>query len=931
VPGDSVSNVARIFATGDPEPEVEGESEGTGFRLVVRRGRIHDGTFVLRGAEGESRFENIDARLGRAVVLDPEGGERFEVDELSLVAHLDGIGEGPLRIDELESTWVRRGTSLSGTLTSLVLGETRASGQLEMDWADGVTLALELEADPFHGADLAWLDARIPEVTGRFRVEGEGPLASGTWRFDEVALVLEEGRHRLDGRVGIELGETLRLVDTDVSGEFWLSLADPWLEAPLPVQGRIRADARLSGPLAALQVNGTVALDDPEAGVPESRAQLQGRVNLGAGTVAGMRLRVDPLRLETLRTAGLDYVGTGTLDLEATGGLERGIELDATLVHATAALDVSRISARGRIEAEGETFRLALDTEVDPLSMVGVERALGVEVPLSGELRGAMRLEGALTDLTLSGEVATAGGPVSLVARLDATDPGRAYRVEGTTDALDLGALLEAAPEGSTLAGRFDVEGAGLDPATLDARVDVELHSGRWGRFDLEEGRGFARALDGRLYLDTLRVRSVLGTLDGSGELGLAEGAPAGEVTVDWRLEDLGALRPILLGDAGMDTDTLSALERDLLLFEGVDVAPEATIPLGGSASGTLLLTGGLADLEARLQATGEELAWREMAATGVALTARAHLEAADSGHVVRALEGTLELDAPSWGDWAFEAVRLDAEGDAQAAELRLELDREEGERYQTAGRLSRLGDGVVYEVSELAFLLDPVAWALVRPSRVAWADGRLEIDDLEVARPGNGEAVRMFLDGSFETEGPLDLRVEASGVDLARLAGILQLDPVPEGILDLDLDVAGTAPAPLIDGSLLLRDLVVGDTRLDRVAGTLGYAAQLAEIQLDVDRQGSRLTTVRGTWPVDLAFAQVDTRIPEGPVDLVIEVNDLPAATALAPLEALEEVGGTWTGVSCCAAPPPISALGRTPPDRGAASPFPRSGSPRA
>ncbi len=894
LPGDTVPNVARIFA---PEPRLEVEPSPPDFRLRFRRVRIEDGSLAVRAEDAETRIEGIQARILELSVLDPDApGERARVQELSLDAHLDGIGEGPLVIRNLRGDVRRQGSRLEVEADELALERSGARGRLALDWSGALELELDLEADPFDARDLAWLDARIPEATGRFTARARGPVAEGQWVLEGIELSVDGGRHRASGRAGFQLGETLRLVDTDIDAELRLSLLEPWLEEPLPVEGRVRTRTRLSGPLDALQVNGELRFDDPERGIPESRATVAGRINPRDATVAGLSLRVDPLRLETLQALDLDWTGGGSLVVEASGGLERGLEIDGTLVHATAALDVSRIRASGQVQQVEGTFRLALDTAFDPVSLSGVERGFGVDLPVTGALSGEMRLDGLLTDLSASGAVSTEGGDVQVAARLDVTDPERGYFLEGATESLDLSAFVRAAPDPSTVAGSFTVEGAGFDPATLAANARVELSDGRWGDLAMQELRAEADARDGRLSLASLRIRSDLGSLEGEGDLALSAEAPEGEIRVRWALEDLAALRPILVGDSPA-ADTLSALELQLLQFEGIDPGNDEAVPLGGSAGGDLLLSGRLDALTARLSARGDTLAWRELAVERFVLEARADVSRGDEGWGLGELSGALDLEDPEWGRYAFRGVRLEVEGEADEAGVRLELDRDEGESYLTAGLVSRDGPRVTYDVDALTFVLDPVEWTLARPARIAWEEGRFEVSDLEVARPGNGEAVRMWLDGALDFDGALDLRAQAEGVDLERLAGILQVEPVPVGLLDLDLRVTGTAAAPLIDGSLGLRELEVADTRIARVDGTLQYADEVAAIGLQVEQNGGRLLAVSGSWPVNLALTEVDERFPSREVDLLVEIEDLPAATVLAPLEALEEVSGRLDG----------------------------------
>jgi len=187
LPGDTLSNVQRIFATTPRDPvDPDAEPAASTLGLEFRRADIHDGTLTLRTPEAEpSTFSGIDARIRHAVLLDPESpGERFVLDRLTLTADLGGIGEEPFRVEEFRGEVRRVGTRLEVDADPLRLTGTRLDGTLALDWTDGFELELDVEADPFRARDLAWLDPRIPDAEGRFLLLAEGPLETGTWRFD---------------------------------------------------------------------------------------------------------------------------------------------------------------------------------------------------------------------------------------------------------------------------------------------------------------------------------------------------------------------------------------------------------------------------------------------------------------------------------------------------------------------------------------------------------------------------------------------------------------------------------------------------------------------------------------------------------------------------------------------------------------------------
>ena len=958
--GEPRSNLARIFVpppVPDPAPPVEEEGpdelppdtipveapavepveEGPSLRIELRRVAIHGGELIVRTpVEGEPapriqvdevpgiegfhqvvRFHEIQARLSRAELLAP-AGERFEVGALSLIGQ---IFDEPFRIEDFRGEIRRVAERLELEAEHLRLEGTELDGRLALDWGDeaaGMTLAVALQADPVRLEDFRWVEPRLPQGEGRLTLAGEGPLNAGQWRLTEVDI--RSGSSRIRGRAGVDLGAELRIAATDL--EFLpmeLSLLDSWLDEPLPVGGRLQGRARLDGPFRALRVDGNLTYSDPAVDLPTSTVRATGTLHLGDPLgVSELSLVADPFRYGTLSAflPDVPIQGEGTLRVEASGSLTQGLRFTADARHGVDGLE-SRVLALGSVRQVDGDFRLSVDGNLEPLSLDGLARATSLEIPAEGEVRAQLRLEGLLSDLQMNGRVQTPGGVVAVEIRTDVRDPGAGYRVVAATSELDLTAFLPDLPRLSVVSGSLEAEGRGLDLETVEGSGELTLSESRVGEAVVDRVTARIQARDGVLQIEELELVSPLARLTARGELGLRTGTGAeagdlpgaGVLEVAWEVEDFHSLRPLLIGDTLIVADTLTQLERDILAFDGLDPdALEETRgpPLEGRAQGELQLRGSIPDLAFEGWIQMAEVVWDQARLE----EGRLDFHGRAAGRELRGVEGGLELEEPAWGRWEFrqvegEMVYAPGEGSAQVT-----LFRQEDESYRFEGRFAHDTAGMDVNLDVLELNLDPVQWTLAQPARIRIEGRRFQVDDLEVRRPDPAQGLadgplRMRVAGVLDLEGDSRFRVDAEGVDLERLAGILQFDPTIAGTLDLELELEGAAEAPVIDGRILIRDLAMDDLEVSQVEGTLEYRDRVARTQLGVEQDGRRLLRLAGSYPVDLAFTEVETRLSDQEVDLVLSVDSLPAATLLAMLDVLEEVEGVLNGEMELRGPP--------------------------
>jgi len=923
--GDDRSNVERIFLPDAPE-EPDPDATGPGFTVAFRQAEIRDGSLVFRlpveeesdsdtgadllrvegvgGLYQEVRLSGIEARIREAEVLSPDReGERIAFESLSLTGQ---VLRDPFRLEEFRGVVTREGTRLDIDAERLRLPASSMSGAMALDWGGENALHLEVgvAVETLALADLRWVDQRIPEEGGgSFRLEGVGPLDGGSWRVSDLDFQL--GGSRILGRAGVDLGEVLRIVDAEVElAPLLLVDLEPWLDEPLPVEGALRGEVVLDGPLSALETRGSLRFDDPARDIPESTATFAGVLHLEeVPGVTNLTLTLDPLDYGTLRAflPEPELVGRGRVQLEASGRMSTGVIFTAEVEHGLADEEPSRVLFAGEVVQEGEDVRVAIEGTLDPFSMDGVAGAFGIEPPASGLLRGPVRADGLLSDLSVSGALETPAGFVELAARVDVGDPTARYFLEGSLEGFRVHELFGDVPEPTVLSGRFEVEGAGAELETLEGRAVLHLDRSEVAGVTLEWLDVRLRAEDGRFRVDELEAAASGLSLTASGDLALREGQPPGLLTVRWEAESLAALRPLFFGEEeAIASDTLSAFEREVLAFQGVDLDTldtGARAPLDGRVEGEVELRGGLGNLTGSGFVEVEGLHYAQVTLERLRSDAEGRWDGGDDWEV----RGEVILEDVFADRFHFASGQGEAAYRPGSGRFDLRLHGENEDAYRVAGEVTHDSLGVEVGLTTLELEVEGVPWGLEERAWVrVLGSSAVQVEDFRIRRLADlddPEEVRLEARGLLDFKGDSDFQIELHAIELDLLSRIAQAEDAPSGTLDLQLDVRGPFDAPRMEGGLRIRDFSMNGTSLSVVEGTLEYAERRIRLDLMGERDGDVLLTLDGTIPIDLSFQEVENRLLDEPMDVTLALDSLPASTALAFLDVLEEVGGAFDG----------------------------------
>ena len=905
-PGESEFNIVRIVPS---ELLASATSFGGGTQVIFGGVSIHGGEVSVIYPEGavsggdsllnRHTFVGIDGHLPSVVLQSRDSvGQRVVVEDLSFLGELlaDSVRvrgvKGQLRFVD---------GRLDLDLERLALQRSEAQGTVFVEFPEDSGpkhFGFDVSTTGLDLGDLTWLDARLGE--GR-AVGGVGLDLRGEdlrVSFDAFQMSARDSDLSLDGAVVLN-GERLRFEDLDVeAAPFALARVEPWLAKPLPLPGSVEGTATLNGTLEELRASGRVTLLRPGPGEDPITADFGGTVHLANGFgFTDLRATLDPFDFGVLETfvAEARVQGGGRVTLEATGRASDSIRFTAGISHRPAGLPASELDVQGSVQQQGGSWAVDIRADAQPLSLTALARDYP-SLPLTGEVSGSFSVNGPLSELSLETDLSTEGGHLGLGARFDVTNPGAHYAIQGQVADFALSRVVTAVPAPTVISGIIDVEGRGTDYGSLTLDARARLRPSRVGQLSVDTAAVKLRVRGGRLFVDTMDA--VLGgvLVRGLGTLALERDGPVSSVIIAFESDSLGRLRPLAFGGEVIARDTLTELDRELLRVQGVDpdsLPTRADVALMGAVQGRVTVTGSVREFAAQGNASFANVRYGQNVVRGVEVS----FEGASLPRLDGRLAVSLEADSLSVVGLDFISAQLGFERDQAQGSFDVLLGRRPGEDYTFRGFFNEEVGKRSVQLDELALRFDEITWALERPALIAWIDQGLDVRDFDLN--GRGDSLRIEVDGLIPREGPADLRVSVQDLHLGRLARLAQQEELGlTGRLALDAQLTGTAAEPLMVGSFDTRNLTLRTFSMTRFAGDLDYADRTLRLSLGAWQDSLRALTASGLVPVDLAFHEMDRRVPaDRQMDLNVIADSLPAVFVMGPLGGLSDIAGTISG----------------------------------
>ncbi len=949
---------APVDSVGGQAPRGTADGESA---LRIRRARIHDGVVVLRDTgEPLAREIDIEAggiewRAGGQplAVADVREGSLSYLPGPGASGSLDLRGiRGTVLVDDAGVRIEMDRFRLPGTRgRGWVLARSASQGGGQMMDIRFTEVALP---------DFRWLDDRLDHGVARGDVRltlADGPGGRDVrLQLEQVRLQTGQGGDVLVSGAA-SLGADVRFHDLRVStGRLESAEAERWLgPAPAgrpltslwPSPTALAGALSLDGSWGRLAIAGDVALVEMASG--DTVAHLSGAgTRRAAGGLENVSLQAHRLEYALLGSLApsVPWGGTGSASLEADGDLARGLRVSAVARHRPlAGAAHSTVTASGVLFGDTAVRSLELDVTLDPLGLdmlhsMGLREGAEWMGALTGALAGSLSLSGRLDSLALAASldalVAGTGpetasdtgtrqlaGTLSVAGVVDAGTFAGPHAVQIVAQDLRLDRVLASLSDSVRVSGQVHVRSgpSGVDSARL--ALNVRAGPSMLGRVRLDSGE--ARILLGKrgeLRIDTVRVDVAGVLIEGRGILGAGSGMATEGVRLQMSAPSIHRLRPLVMAGNPVAWDQLTDIQREVMIeFDGVDpdTFPSAeSIRFDGSVDGTIRLDGGLGDLSVRatlgmddptvglFQARAAEL---EVAVAGLRVPLPGLSEPGEPEIPGRTVswEGRASAESLSVSGRTFESATLEGSfetgvgGRAHALVVRSgAAGGRAREAYEILGSLELDGEGWSSGSADLERLdirLPERRWSLAQPATLRWSPDAWIVRDLAIAgnRP---EALSARARGRLARGGgESDFELSVARLDLASVAGILQLDDAPQGTAFVDLTATGAQEARRWEGRVRVDSPVLGNLAFDQVRASGAYGERRVRGRMEAWTGGRASVTLEGSVPLDLGLREVEERVPDEPIDVVAVLDSLPARMALLPMPMLEEVDGAIGG----------------------------------
>ncbi len=910
-PGEAVS-LSGLLAGKEtevsPTPPPPDNAASPLFR--IRGARVHDGTVIMRDANGaEERVRGIEADFA-LVDIGPDRDVTLaaDMDDLAL-SYPIGTG-GRLELSGLRGEVEVGADGIVVRAERFRLPGSEGSGGMRIDMSTDPRLTVfDLDFSRLSLADLAWLDERLDHGVARGGVHIA--LAGDDVHIDvsEGEVGGNSGSFFVSG--GVSIADRVRFRGLRVAPRMLATAEiERWLPDTPPFAGAVSGVVSFDGVPGRLQVSGGLFLYDGATLERRAHATGGGTV-LGVRSFAGMEIAVADLDYALLEffAPGVTWGGRGDLVLRADGDLGTGMAVRIVANHSLGTGPGNSVMVVGTVYGDTTISVIEVDATLAQVSMSTIRRRWP-DFPLTGVVSGSVKLHGSLDQLGFAAELETPAGPLSAKGRINGRDLADGYQVTASVRDFHLSELFSGLPDSTVVSGRGHLSGRGLDLESVRGALAFSAGASNIGPLRVDTAAVSVWVDDGGLlHLTSLYTQAGGIVVEGSGgTLGMVPGATGSGVNLSMSSPSIGALRPLFMSGNPVAWDELPIVEQERLEFAGADpdTFPTAEeIRFDGTVDGKIRLEGGLHDLRAEVDAALGDLEYGRssagaanvgLASTGLSLV-RADPAAASPRTL--ALEGEVTADSVVVEGREFSSGHLDGRfRPGRGGRFHALMRRSPSETYEAQAVVSLHDSGGRIDLDRLTFVFPERRWSLRGPASIEWSPDSVVVNDFGLIRPG-APGLRLRADGRLvRRAGESDFELRVTGLDLDVVARVLQLDDPLTGMASGVVSAAGTSANPEWRGSLRVDGAVNPRFQFDSVVATGDYADGVLASQVETWSDDRRSLRFDGRVPMDLRLKTVENRIPDEPRRIEIVADAFPAAMVLPALADLDEVGGTVSGV---------------------------------
>lgn len=910
-------NFKKLFASApSPAQKVTKEvsTRGWGNYFVIDSARLRDATFLvtlpwhpddsLKGARRDSAIHVALANPARAVSKTYDGyGRLYEWRNISgLISHSrladpdsdEKYGRefkiATLSADEFEPTFKFRN----------VVGNARVQG----DSVFFESPRFEMPASSGRGAGKVWWGSDLP-VRYDIIIHGTSvALDDVNWAYPPLPTT---GGGVVDLAIRNEPPPNLQIVDfrlsnmdvrttgSHVTGGMTFGIGAPVLlvrnvdlkgdpvdfdflrtinQKPFPVDWRGQLYGTVKGrggPLTHFVVDdANVMFRDAHVAGATSRFAGKGELDiLYPATTAFHRFNVDAQSID-LRTIEYLYPafprlhgfasGTATLD---SSWLDVRFS-NANVFHQDGDGEPSHVTGSGRITYGDPFMTYDVDLDARPLSLAMLARSY--PNPLRGMMSGPVHAQGQSPDLTLTTTLAGESGTLSFDGRVDLDSVGGyGARGHGQFSAIDPSALL-AKPTGprGTLSGHYDVDLNAENASTVRGTANIGLERTTFDGVTVYPSHGHVTFADGRMRVDSLALETAAGTLQASGAIGLPKGH-GDSLGFSFTVDSLGGLRYISSLDSVLAADSLSGDLR----VTGFAIGRLDSLRLAGTLLGSHLFASKNKSESVKLDfdvANLPDSASGRLTLSVDSLTA--------GGVVLDSLGGVLIADDPSHARFTMGAQSHN------------------GPLVVAGGTWNWLKDAWSLGLTSLDLVVGKDEWQLAGPTRLERDTTGTRLDSLVLR---NRDSAVVAVRADVPNSGPVSGRLNALNLPIVDVGVLEQFTDSIAGTGSLNATLAGTRDHPLLTGDAQIAGLVRHGATLDHVVANAQLSDRLADIGLNVSRNGA--TALTGTLKVPVDFKLFALKLRNDSLTGEVNVPSTDLSIIQLAARGFSDVTGTLSG----------------------------------
>ena len=430
----------------------------------------------------------------------------------------------------------------------------------------------------------------------------------------------------------------------------------------------------------------------------------------------------------------------------------------------------------------------------------------------------------------VNGELTGSVGHATWQGQLALPEPPR-YDLSFAADHLS---LQKVAAGQESLAGELNVSGTvhgtGFDLPRMQTQADLTIQPSTIGPVQVTHGRIIAQITNGRIHLSEGTLVTPDASVNIEGELGTA-------------LEEIGQL------SYSLEVDTLTPW----LALAGQDGSGQ--VSLNGAATGSL----------AKLQTQGT-LRAKALTLPGVTLgNAAIQFQAAELGQAHP--QATVSIDLTNLhAGLALQSVDADIQllpfqstQSANTQRFHIGLKAQEKEapqrRHSLQAEVLAQSDQISAQLQELSLALPIGTWQLAQPVTIQQQPSGLTIDRFVLKNQAQPNQ-QIVLNGSVATTGPQDVQLQITDFSLDNLKDMLPPHPKVSGIFSADIQVAGTAAAPIVSGKAGLDALQVASHAYEGLQTNVKYQQKKASLDLTFQQDTDHTLKANGRLPLSLSWA---------------------------------------------------------------------------